>query len=274
MSTMLGRLFKAKETTLSSKETYNFLVVAALQEELSAFTELTSKLARIKKLSSGAVEYSYKKTIKKNYKILTYTSNKMGMAYNAASIMRVIMHHQPLFIFFIGTCAGLNSDEQKPGDVLVPHFIYNYESGKHTDNGEFKPDHICLETDEEVRKYAEIIKKKVDKDFNVFTDENFCSGSAVVDNIEKRKKIVEQIPRKVTGLDMEAYSLACINNILKEEGKKVSVIKGIMDFGQDKTASEKADNKQKAKVNSAKFTLALIEYVEENVLNVDTVFIN
>jgi hypothetical protein len=273
MNTMLGRIFKTKEPILSTKEAYNFLVVAALQEELSAFTEQTSKLTRIKKLSSGAVEYIYKKSLKKNYKILTYTSNKMGMAYNGAAIMRVIMQHQPIFIFFIGTYAGLNSEEQNAGDVLVPHFIYNYESGKHNENGEFKPDHICLETDEEVRKYAEIIKKKVDKEFNVFTDENFCSGSAVVDNIDKRKQIVEQIPRKVTGLDMEAYSLACINNILKEEGKKVSVVKGIMDFGQDKTISEKAENKTKAKVNSAKFTLALIEYVEENVLNVSEVFI-
>jgi nucleoside phosphorylase len=270
---IFSRLFKTPDQSLTNNPTYNFLVVAALQEELSAFTDLTSKLQRIQKLRTGAVEYNYKKTPKKSVKILTYTSNKMGMSYNAAAIMRIIINHQPLFTFFIGTCAGLDSEEQKPGDVLVPHFIYNYESGKHKDDGTFHPDHICLETDEDIRKYAEIIKKKVDKDYSVFTDENFCSGSAVVDNPEKRKQIVQQIPRKVTGLDMEAFSLACINSILKEEGKKISVIKGIMDFGQDKNKSEKASNKDKAKINSAKFALALIDYIDENVLSVTDITI-
>lgn len=270
----LSRLFKSAELPkLINNPTYNFLVVAALQEELSAFTDQTSKLQRIQKLRTGAVEFNYKKTPKQSIKILTYTSNKMGMSYNAAAIMRIIMTHQPLFTFFIGTCAGLNGDEQNPGDVLVPHFIYNYESGKHKEDGSFDPDHVCFETDEDIRKYAEIIKKKVDKDFNVFTDENFCTGSAVVDNPEKRKQIVTQIPRKVTGLDMEAFSLACINSILKEEQKRVSVIKGIMDFGQDKSASEKSKNKEKAKTNSAKFALTLIDYIEDNIINTGNIII-
>ncbi len=43
----------------------------------------------------------------------------------------------------------------------------------------------------------------------------------------------------MTGLDMEAFSIACINNILKAEGKKLAVIKGIMDFGENKSESEK-----------------------------------
>jgi nucleoside phosphorylase len=262
------------DSSLSSNSTYNYLVVSALQEELIAFTDLTSKLQRTQKFRTGAVEYNYKKSQKQNVKLLTFTSNKMGMSYNAAAIMRIIVTHHPLYTFFIGTCAGLGKDEQQPGDVLVPQFVYNYESGKYKDDGTFHPDHVCFETDEEVRKYAESIKRKVDKNYSVFTDENFCTGSAVIDNAEKRKSIVDKIPRKVTGLDMEAFSLACINNILREEGKRVSVIKGIMDFGEDKSASEKKANKEKAKINSAKFTLALIDYIEDNILSSGEIIIS
>ena len=75
------------------------------------------------------------------------------------------------------------------------------------------------------------------------------------------------LPRKVTGLDMEAYSLACIHNILKEEGKKVAVVKGIMDFGKMKIESEKNNSKELAKTNSAQFTLGLIEYIYDSIIN-------
>lgn len=268
-----SNIFKKREPQITSNKTYNFLVVAALQEELNAFTEQTSNLSRIMKLTSGAVEYQYKFSKKYHINILTYTPNRMGMAYNAASIMRVIMKHHPLYTFFIGTCAGLDSDKQKKGDVLVPQMIYNYESGKHKEDGFFHPDHQGFETDEEVRKIAEIIKNKYDRKFSVYTDENFCSGSAIVDNTDKVVEILKNSPRKVTGLDMEAYSLACINYILKEEKKRVTVIKGIMDFGQMKLESEKANSKDVAKVNSAKFTLGLIEYIYENVINVEKVLI-
>jgi len=66
---------------------------------------------------------------------------------------------------------------------------------------------------------------------------------------------------------MEAYSLACIHNILKEEGKKVAVVKGIMDFGKMKIESEKNNSKELAKTNSAQFTLGLIEYIYDSIIN-------
>ena len=98
------------------------------------------------------------------------------------------------------------------------------------------------------------------------TDEHFCSGAAIIDNAAKRDEIKSIAPRKVSGLDMEAYSIACINNILKVEGKKLSVIKGIMDFCENKAGSEKAENKKLAISNSAKFTKELIMYIDEHIM--------
>ncbi len=42
-----------------SKQTYNYMVVAALQEELNEFYELTSKLKRHERKKGGAVELLY-----------------------------------------------------------------------------------------------------------------------------------------------------------------------------------------------------------------------
>ena len=147
--------------------------------------------------------------------------------------------------------------------MLVPHRVFSYESGKY-ENGHFLPDYVNYETGEYLRKQAEflnsIIKNKID--YRVITDEDFCSGAAVIDDRGKREEIVNRSARKVSGLDMEAYSLACINNVLTAERKEVLVIKGIMDFAMDKNQSEEGGNKALAKTNSANFTLRLIKHLD------------
>lgn len=258
-------MFSKPKPVITTKKTYNYLVVAAIQEELSEFYSLTSKLKRHARVAGGAVVLTFEIDKKREIEILTYSSNKMGMPYNAAAIMKIICMHEPIYTFFIGTCAGIK-DGQKPGDVLVPHQVFNYESGKHNSTGVFEPDHIGFETDDDIRKYAEVIKNRVNRHYKVIADENFCSGAAVIDNVDKKREIVKHLPRKVTGLDMEAYSLACIQNILKSEGKKIGIIKGIMDHGENKEQSEKSKNKELAITNSAKFALELIKYIEDNIL--------
>lgn len=264
--------FSKPKNELSSKKTYNYLVVSAIQEELGEFYKLSSKIKRHERVAGGAVVLSFEIEKKRQIEILTFSSNKMGMPYNAAAIMKIICTHEPVYTFFIGTCAGITTDHS-PGDVLVPHQIFNYESGKHNSAGNFEPDHIGFETDDDIRKYAEVVKNRVSNHFKVVTDENFCSGAAVIDNPTKKKEIISHLPRKVTGLDMEAYSIACIQNVLKSEGKKLGVIKGIMDHGENKAQSEKSKNKELAITNSAKFTLELIKYIDENILGPKEIFI-
>ncbi len=259
-----GWFFKPK-LTVSSKKTYNYLVASAIQEELTEFYNLSSKLKRHQKVEGGAVVLTFEIEKKREIEILTFSSNKMGMAYNGASLMKIMCIHEPIYTFFIGTCAGISPDH-KTGDVLVPHQVFNYESGKYNSSGGFEPDHIGYETDNEIRKYAEVVKNRVSRQFKVTTDENFCSGSAVIDNPAKKAQILSQLPRKVTGLDMEAFSVACIQNILKGEGRRLGIVKGIMDYGENKSQSEKSKNKALAISNSAKFTLELIRYIDENFL--------
>jgi nucleoside phosphorylase len=182
-------------------------------------------------------------------------------------IIPLLARYNPIYTFFIGTCAGLDSNKNIIGDVLIPQNIYNYESGKHKDDGTFESDHHCYSTDDDMRKYGEIVKNRVSNKFRIITDEHFCSGSAVVDYKSKKEEIKNGLPRKVNGLDMEAYSIACINYILREEGKKLSVVKAIMDFGENKEIGDKNMDKEIAMKNSAKATLEIIKYIHTEIIN-------
>ena len=258
----MGFLDAFKTTTsVKAKETYNFLVVAALQEELNEFFKVNQSFKKKKKKEGGAFEISY--TSKgKQINILTYTPNKMGMPFNAAALMNIISIHKPIYTIMIGTCACIAKDH-KLGDVLIPDRVFSYESGKY-EKGEFKPDYATHSTGEELRKQAELLKSLLTGKlkYNVTTDEDFCSGGAVVDDLEISKEIIKRCGRKLSGLDMEAYSLACINTVLKGVNELL-VVKGISDFAKDKGETESKGKKELAKTNSAHFAFELIKHLQE-----------
>jgi len=252
--------FKTTQNVVS-KDTYNFLVVAALQEELNEFYKINQSFSKRTTKEGGANEISYTSN-GTTVKILTYTPNKMGMPFNAAAIMNIIALHEPVYTFMIGTCACIAKDH-KLGDILIPDRVFSYESGKF-EKGVFKPDYLAHSTGEELRKQAELLKSIIGSrlSFNITTDEDFCSGGAVVDDIELSKEIITRCGRKLSGLDMEAYSIACINTVLKGN-KELLVIKGISDFAKDKGEAEKSGNKELAKKNSAKYTYELIRHLQD-----------
>ncbi len=148
-------IFDAFKTTtpVKAKETFNFLVVAALQEELNEFYKINQSFNKKSKKDGNAYEVSYTARGKK-ISILTYTPNKMGMPFNAASLMNIISIHKPIFTLMIGTCACIAKNHNL-GDVLIPDRVFSYESGKY-EKGEFKPDYAAHSTGEELRRHAEL----------------------------------------------------------------------------------------------------------------------
>ena len=91
-------LFDAFKTTtpIKAKETFNFLVVAALQEELNEFYKINQSFNKKTKKDGGAYEVSYTAKGKK-IGILTYTPNKMGMPFNAASLKIIIASYKHVY---------------------------------------------------------------------------------------------------------------------------------------------------------------------------------
>jgi len=253
---------------VKAKETYNFLIVAALQEELNEFYKVNQSFKKKAKKDGGAYEVTYKSSGQK-IKILTYTPNKMGMPFNAAALMNIISIHEPIYTIMIGTCACI-AKKHKLGDVLVPDRVFSYESGKY-EKGEFKPDYSAHSTGEELRKQAELLKSEITTaklGYNVTTDEDFCSGGAVVDDLEISKEIIKNCGRKLSGLDMEAYAIACINTVLKGN-KELLVVKGISDYAKEKGKSEEGGKKELAKRNSANFAYELVKHLQATIFGND-----
>ncbi len=254
-------IFKTNQK-IAKKETYNYLVVAALQEELNEFYKLEKSFKKKVEKDGGAFE------IEMNcngitIKILTYSPNNMGMPITATHLMDIVLKHNPIYTLMIGTCACLNN-KHNLGDVLVPDRIFSYESGKY-ENGDFMPDYLAHSASGKLRKQAELLKSILGKKikFNVTTDEDFCSGAAVIDDKKIVSKILKNGSRKLSGLDMESYAVACMNTLFKGE-KDLLVIKGISDFANKKSESEIRGNKDLAKKNSAKFALQLIKHLQNN----------
>jgi nucleoside phosphorylase len=239
------------------KPNYTFCVTAALQEELNAFYVALGDNYRKIELPGGVAKIQLQLK-NATIDILAYSANKMGMPYNAAAITRIIMTYNPKYTFFIGTCAGLR-EKNNIGDVLVPDRVFTYESGKH-ENGEFLPDDLAYETGQTLRKAAEELKHNIGSalPYKVITDEDLCSGAAVINDPKIVQIILERSSRKVSGLDMESHALGCINQIFHPECE-ISVIKSIMDFAREKQESEDKGNKELAKKNAADFALRLIK---------------
>ncbi|GAB4022659.1 hypothetical protein GCM10028808_70800 [Spirosoma migulaei] len=247
---------------------YKYLIVSALQEELEPFKNLISPNLENLDLGVKLVKIIVQNNSAENVvELLLYSSNKMGMSYNAAKIMQVIIKFNPTYVFFIGICAGLK--EHNFGSVLIPKRVFSYESGKYS-GGIFSPDYLSYETSDQLRSEAVSFHTQNINIFpyKVIVDEDFCSGAAVIDEKEIVKKILENGSRKLSGLDMESYSIACINDILKPKNQLL-IVKGISDKAIDKGNSEKSGERQKAKKNAAHFVFKFIEHLEVNGLGIN-----
>lgn len=239
---------------------HHFLVASALQEEIKPLLKDKKKweyfddqkITKTSKLSNSKGNV---------YNVLLYSINKMGMPINGVAITKIIEQHKPKYLLFIGTCGGLKkTNKLKEGDILVPEYIYSYDSGKHNDKGKFEIEHRQYEVSPSLIGMANdmmSIKNKKYK-FNVKPSCGFCSGASVVSSKLMRNRITKKANRKVLGFDMEAYVIAVINHLYPDV--ETLVIKGIMDFGKNKGD----EFKEIAINNAAEFAYDLMEYIIEN----------
>jgi len=236
-----------------------YLVASALQEELNEFISLGDEHIQLPTSEIGQLKTNHAGKI---IKVATFSSNKMGMPYNGAKLMQITNDLNPKFILFIGTCAGIR-EEHKIGDVLIPDRVFSYESGKF-EKGVFKPDFYSCETSGLLRTHAELLLHKIKDsiDYKVYTDGDFASGSAVINDPEKREEIIKRSPRKLYGIEMESYSVACLDKILRDDNNFL-VIKGISDPAKNKDQAEASGGKEIAKQHAADFAMEFIKYLED-----------
>lgn len=233
---------------------YTYLIAAALQEELHAFI----KLAGGKQSGTDSEEVTIK-IAGEDHKVAVFSPDKMGMPYNSGALMDFYHKIKPKFVIYIGTCAGLG--EYDFGTVMVPMRAFSYESGK-LSAGNFLSDYISYEFGMQIRKWAVEYahSEQSTLPYKVVTDEDMCSGAAVIDDFQRVAQIKNQGSRKLRALEMEAFAVACLNHIL--QGKcEFLVVKAVSDKAMDKQEAEKSHGKEDAKKNSADFAFRLLQYL-------------
>lgn len=244
-------------------ESTPILIASALHQELTPFLKKHKWTPEAHDKNVKRLNFANSKGQKFN--LIAYSLNQMGMPLNGVALTKVIEQYNPRYVIFIGSCAGLNpktsknKDGNTEGDVLIPEYIYAYDSGKYNDKGEFKIEHRHYDVGRNIRGIAaDMLEVKVQgRRFKVTQDCGFCSGASVMSNKERINEITKSSNRKLAGLDMEAYVLACINNQFPLT--ETLVIKGIMDFGKKKSDSFK----KKALDNSATIANDLVKYIIE-----------
>lgn len=247
-------------TIKDDKPYYHIMVASALNEEMAPFIKYHKGNWKYLNKEKTLKTFKIKNSKGTEFNVLTYSVDKMGLPVNGVALTDVIRKFSPRYVLFIGTCAGLHPDNHNEGDVLIPEYVYAYDSGKYDDKGKFKVEHRHYDLSQTLRTLAsDMFEEKAKYRFNVEQNCGFCSGASVVSNKTKRKQIIDGKNRKVAGFDMEAYSLAVINQFCS--GVETIVIKGIMDFGEQKDDKFKT----KAKNNCAKVANDLIHYIVEHI---------
>jgi nucleoside phosphorylase len=244
-------------------------VVTALQNELDALIGYSAKHQII--IGENRVYHKFFFSIEgKEFAVLGYTANKMGIPMMAISLMELTHAFPGLkYIALIGIAAGSDSSTQSFGDLLIPKIVFNYEMGKYIEDESglmaFRSDFSAFYIDEDIYQKImavannshivdlvwEALPTKKDHKIKIHSGNLIC-GSAVIASKEKVREIERAVARKYIGIDMESYAIAAVNALKNGQFPKLFVIKAISDFAD----SNKDDSEQEyAKVISAGFLI-------------------
>jgi nucleoside phosphorylase len=166
----------------------------------------------------------------------------------------------------LGICAG-NKDETDLGNIVVADSSFNYQAGKIVDN-EFFADGGELQLDGYLQNLITTTKDNFSHDISKECDPKgdytfpklvigqMISGSAVIKQ-ENFFNTLKHKSRKITALDMEAYSVFVAANMTNCNKTKALVIKGVQDFA-DLQKNDKY--RQHALLVCAKYFYKLCDY--------------
>ena len=255
-----------------------FIVVAALQDpEVTTFLEVNPGFAFIGASEFGLAHY---RGLVANKSVLVFCAPEMGVAATACLVSIVAERHRPRMIVMCGIAAAIDP-ELKLGDVVIADKVWDYASGKITENSSifgkiskkmgwaarwsFKPSANMEKIHPVLGNWIASLTSKIGKRwwaksssdvFNVCIGPVAC-GPWVVGNRVITDWLLER-DRKFVALEMELYGLYLSPKVAGDNRFKVLGIKGISDFADpDKNSNPQA--RSEAATNSAKVFRRLVE---------------
>ena len=149
---------------------------------------------------------------------------------------------QPEYIISVGVCFGLREETQCIGDIIVSDHIHDYEklrvsSSRFEDRGA-------------TREAAPVLLSRARAYLAIWTGASVhvgtvASGEKLVDDVDFREFLRRLNPPPIAG-EMEAWGLSAVCHELR---KQFIMVKGICDWGKDKTSG----HQDIAAANACKF---------------------
>lgn len=240
---------KSKPTNEAKpKKMADVVIVTALQDEYEAVRKVfqnSDKVTYQNGTRCSFVELEISKERKVTIAVIML--GRMGLVSAAVVATSALHRFNPVLLVMCGVCAAI-SDQIKLGDLIVFSEVYDYDSGKYTDN-EFLPDSHPYTINGLVRTCADRLrsdKKSAREICDAWGNEagkpetelsiHICpaaSGAAVIAN----KEIAESVKshkRTMGAIDMESYAIAeAANNPMSREIPWL-VVKGVQDYATSK----------------------------------------
>lgn len=193
---------------------YDLAIVCALKLEFDMIKKVLGFTEENDSIYQGS-NYTFGKYPIGNthIKIVIKWMHDMGMVEAATHTTNMINLFQPKYIAMPGICAGINPYDQKLADIVIPEFVWNWQSGKHAVKKEgesnvytsyFKGNMKQKELSESLKPYAENLvsnKNTIFNEIHLKYKQEFNKGIAEInilkelinnlDNKKKEKKILE-----------------------------------------------------------------------------------
>jgi nucleoside phosphorylase/CheY-like chemotaxis protein len=179
------------------------------------------------------------------HRIVAAAALEPGMAASAALCARVIAEFHPRYLAMTGIAGGMKA-ATKLGDVIAADVVWDYTSGKIVQKRrrqDFLPEPRTIDLDATVkgqlRRLAEtpgVLSRirdqfpgsKPDHALDVVFGPMF-TGSAVIANSQFAASLGD-MHRKIKGIDMEAYSVACAAKYAAHAAPIPIILKSVSDF--------------------------------------------
>ncbi|MEW4459228.1 hypothetical protein AB1K42_14130, partial [Roseibium algicola] len=248
-------------------QVYDYLVIAALEEEFSAFvgTLTRSKLTELD--SNGDIPYTlYEVSVtggarKTKKRILVCTPDKIGSFSMQNLILHLHFRFKIKFNILIGLCAGLRG-KVRIADLIIADQVIDYSHAKLTNEGlETRP--MVFPAGALLHNFAKRFKRfkwpsyYLPQEGAIVHSGNIASGPFVFADDNSLKRVAVNSSR-LLGAEMEAAGvLHALHSIGK--GDRLLVVKAVSDFG-DSTKDDMA--REKCCAASAAFALQFIRSTE------------
>ncbi len=246
-------------------------LITAVKTESEAVKKVFNNLEKISIKNDPTIYYRIQ--LEKNITVIMAQQSEMGMAAAATLSTKMIEHFKPKYIIMVGIAAGIGNDKNL-GDIIIPSEVWNYSSGKYTENKNgqesmlsFLPDPVSIPLEAKIREIAsQDFKERLfrikneaddapDNELKVVIGPMAC-GAAVVANKDIVEELIKKHHRKTVGLDMESYGMFFAAKNVVETGTIPICIKSICDFAD----VNKGDSVQKyAAFTSTLFAKKMIE---------------